>query len=62
MSPLTPPLSQLSDSDLFELLEQVSDEVKRRNGLLSPPTDQSNQSVEKSLKLFLESLSGLSSK
>jgi len=50
-------LKDLPDDDLFELLETVSNEVKRRNGLLGPavaPMDQ--KELQESLKKILEAM------
>jgi hypothetical protein len=35
---LNKPLSEISDSDLLDLLDQVSEEVKRRNSLHASPS------------------------
>ncbi len=53
-------LESLNDSDLFSILDAVSDEVKRRNSLLGPSvTDIKNQPIEKSVNSFLEALADI---
>jgi len=54
-------LLELTDDDLFELLDAVSEEVKRRNGLLGGPTipDIRGQTPEANLKMVLEALGEL---
>lgn len=53
-------IQNLNDNDLFELLDLVSGEVKRRNGLAFPNVaDIHNQSVEENVKMVLEALSNL---
>lgn len=53
-------IQSLGDNELFELLDLVSDEVKRRNGLAFPNVaDIHNQSVEQNVKMVLDALSQL---
>lgn len=50
-------VKDISDDELFELLECASDELKRRNGLLIPGvSDIRSQSPEANLKLVMEAL------
>lgn len=53
-------LQTLSDTDLFKILDVVSEEVKRRNQLISPPiSDIRNKPVEQNVKDFLTCLADL---
>lgn len=53
-------VQNLNDEELFELLDLVSGEVKRRNGLAFPNVaDIHNQSVEQNVKMVLDALSNL---
>jgi hypothetical protein len=51
-------VANLSDSDLFKLLDVVSTEMKRRNGLIGPSVDVKKNSVEENMKLLFNALSG----
>lgn len=54
---LKKPLSSLSDDEVFDLLNSVSEEVKRRNGLMGPTvTDVKGQPLEKTVGAFLGAL------
>ena len=53
-------LPKLSDEDVFELLDAVSEEVKRRNSLLGPTvSDVRNAPVEQTAENFIEALRAL---
>ncbi len=53
-------LSKLSDEDVFELLDAVSEEVKRRNSLLGPSiSDVRNAPIEQTAENFIEALRNL---
>ncbi len=53
-------LKTLDDVNLFNVLDIVSEEVKRRNNLLSPPiSDLKNKSAEQNVKEFLSCLADL---
>lgn len=53
-------LQGLSDDDLFNLLDAVSEEVKRRNNLIGPSIpDVRNQSVDQNVKMVMDALMGL---
>lgn len=53
-------LKNLDDADLFEVLDMVSEEVKCRNNLISPPiSDLKNKPVEQNVKDFLSCLANL---
>lgn len=57
MDALSKPLGSLSDEELFELLDAVSDEVKRRNGLIGPPVaPDAPKVVESRLSTLLEAI------
>ncbi len=57
---LKKPLSEIDDKTLFELLDNVSGEVKRRNGLIGPPVSNiRDQPLEKTVASFLEALANL---
>lgn len=47
---------KLSDEELLELLDSVSDEVKRRNNLKKQDSSETNQSVEIQLRTLFEVL------
>ena len=53
-------LQTLGDSDLFKILDAVSEEVKRRNQLMGPPISNiRNKPVEQNVKDFLTCLADL---
>ena len=50
-------VKDISDDELFELLECASDELKRRNGLLIPGVSEiRKQSPEANLTMLIEAL------
>lgn len=56
-------LKDLSDDDLFKVLDGASEEMKRRNGLLGPSiSNVKNNSVEQNVGLVLDALAGLRGK
>ena len=56
-------LKDMSNDELFSLLDSTSEEVKRRNNLLGPSVnDIRNQPVEKTVGTFLEALADLGMK
>lgn len=53
-------LKDLSDDDLFKVLDGASEEMKRRNGLLGPSISNiKNNSVEQNVSLVLDALAGV---
>lgn len=53
-------LRDLSDDDLFKVLDGASEEMKRRNGLLGPSISNiKNNSVEQNVSLVLEALANV---
>lgn len=53
-------LKDLSDDDLFKILDGASEEMKRRNGLLGPSISNiKNNSVEQNVSLVLDALAGV---
>lgn len=57
---LKKPLSEMTDDELFSVLDAASEEMKRRNGLLGPSvTDIKNQPVEQTVESFLGALAQL---
>ena len=53
-------LQTLGDTDLFKVLDAVSEEVKRRNQLMGPSvSDIRNKPVEQNVKNFLTCLADL---
>jgi hypothetical protein len=60
---IRPHLQQLDDKDILTLLNEVSDEVKRRNtimqGLLgSTPPEAQRETIRKGFDILMEMLSG----
>ena len=56
-------IQEISDEDLFELLDCASEELKRRNGLIMPGvTDIRNQSPQANLKMVIDALSNFGTK
>ena len=53
-------LPELNDSDVFRLLNAVSDDVKRRNGLLGPKNLVSSKDIYGEVKAIAEALTGRS--
>lgn len=50
----------VNDSDLLDMLNQVSDEVKRRNNLAGPDFASMRQNtVEQNMKIIRDALGGL---
>ncbi len=57
---LTRPASELTDDELFLVLDEVSEELKRRNNILMPPiSDIKNQDAHKTASDFVEALAAL---
>lgn len=57
---LKKPLTEMTDDELFLVLDSASEEMKRRNGLLGPSiTDVKNQPVEQTMETFLTALADL---
>ncbi len=53
-------LTDLEDDGVFKLLDAVSEEVKRRNGLLGPSvSDVRSNTAEKNVGLMLEALASI---
>lgn len=53
-------MKDLSDDDLFKVLDGASEEMKRRNGLLGPSISNiKNNSVEQNVSLVLDALAGV---
>jgi len=53
-------MKDLSDDDLFLLLDGASEEMKRRNGLLGPSISQvRSNSVEENVKLVIDAVAGV---
>ncbi len=51
-------IQNLSDDELFSLLDQTSEEVKRRNNMISPPiSDIRSKTPEENVKTVLSALS-----
>lgn len=56
-------LKELSDDDLFELLDATSEEVKRRNGMMGPSvSDIRSNTVEQNVGLVLQALANVKPK
>lgn len=54
---LKKPLREMSDDELFLLLDATSDEVKRRNNMIGPTINEiRDQPIEKTVSTFLEAL------
>lgn len=53
-------MKDLSDEDLFRVLDGASEEMKRRNGLLGPSVSGiRNNNVEQNVKLVIEALAAV---
>lgn len=54
-------IAQLNDPDLLALLDEVSNELKKRNTILGPAnTDVRKENIQQGLKVLLETIAKVS--